>query len=388
MYYLLYVALDRFYAGECERPVVVHRAGMVVDSSPAARARRVQPGTLLSEAKAILRSDAQYVELREADYRERRDRWLQECLLYSGRIQHESPASAWVDLGAHPRPWEVAARLLADVWRKTALPVASALAPSRWVAKLAAQPCDATAMEVGIADFPLVEDARSFLSPLPTRCLTPVAPDVRERLEFLGYRKVGDVQRAPLPLLIRQFGKEGVLVTECAHGRYRDAFVRNFPCDSVERTQRFHGCCSDLFVLQAAMDEIAQELCQELRERDALAGATEVVIETESGRVLRRVRRLPKPSDSLAVSLRWQLSQVRLTEPVASLRVGVPDVRSVPVLQRSLDSSRADALRSALCSVRAVRAMYGDAAVQRASEVDLPRREQVMRAWRNATGWR
>ena len=36
----------------------------------------------------------------------------------------------------------------------------------------------------------------------------------------------------------------------------------------------------------------------------------------------------------------------------------------------------------------AVRHVFGDKAVQRASDLPIPRRERLLREWKNATGWR
>lgn len=368
---------------------MVHSAGAVLDCTAAARARRVRPGTTLAEAKAILRSDARYVEYREAEYVEERDRWLDLCLLYSSRIEHESPASAWVDLSQHPDPVDIAARLLGDVWRANGLALCAAIARSRWLAKLAALTCDPTALSLGIPDVPLIEDAAVYLSPLPTRRLSPVPAEHLARLEFLGYRRIGDVQSAPLHLLSGQFGKEGILVREAAHGRLGDPVCPNYPREVVESFRTFAGCCSDRQELLAATVEIADDLTSALRRLDALAGATETVLELESGLMLRRVRRLPKPSDALTLSLRHQVEATKVDQPVASIRIAVPDLRRVRTVQSTLEGAeRREAERSAAASVRELCAMYGDSAVRQAAKIELARREQVLRAWRNANGWR
>ena len=387
---MLFVGFDRFYSRCFESPpaTVVHRGGVVLDCCEQARARLIRPGTPLAEAKTILRSDARYVEYREADYAADRDRWLEVCLLYSSRIEHETPASAWIDLDRHPKPLDIAGRLLADVWHTNALPVRAAIAPQRWIAKLAARACDPAALSLGIADVTMVEDAGAFLSLLPTRALTPVPIEHRTRLEFLGYRRVADVQTAPLRLLTGQFGKDGLLIHEAAHGRLSDPIRPNYPTQCIEEFRAFEGCCSDRAQLVEAMGEIARDLGTALRRMDLLAGSTETVLELETGLMLRRVRKLPRPSDSLALSLQYQLAQTPVTAPVASLRVTVPDLRPVPAIQRALESAeRSEAARAAESSARGLCATYGDGTVRPAGSIEAPRRNQVLRAWRNANGW-
>lgn len=389
MYYLLFVGLDRFYAGAYESPpaTVVHHQGSVLDCCDAARVRRVVPGTPLSEAKAILRGDARYVEFREQDYREERDRWLEACLLYSSRIEHETPASAWIDLGRHPDPASIAQRLVSDLWHLGGWPMAAALAPAKWIAKIAATWCDPAGLSLGIADVATVEDARTFLAPLPTRHLAPVTLEHRARLELLGYRRIGDVQSAPLPLLQRQFGKDAMLVSQAACGKLDDPIRPNYPREAIECARLFDGPCSDRATIIEAATEIADELSERLRQIDRLAGTTETVFELESGSMLRHVRRLPKPSDLLRLSLRFQVESVRLHEPLNRLRVTIPDLRRIAVRQRTIDG-KGDAEVSAAASVRELQAMYGDESVKKGSLIELPRRRRVLRAWRDANGQR
>ncbi|HXH60161.1 MAG TPA: hypothetical protein VNI20_02255 [Fimbriimonadaceae bacterium] len=388
---MLYVGLDRFYSSlyEPPPPTVVHHAGTVLDCCQECRARRIRPGTPLAEARTILRSEARYVEFRLADYVDARDRWLDVCLLYSSLIEHESPASAWIDLHRHPDQGDIAVRLLADVWRATALTVRAAIAPSRWVAKTAARTCDPSALALGITDVPTVCDQRSYLAQLPTRMLAPVPAEHRQRLDFLGYRRIGDVQRAPLHLLMSQFGKDAFIVQEAAHGRLSDPVVPNYPRASIEGVRTFDGPVCDRNVLLVAMREIADDLGSALRRSDLLAGSTETVLSLESGVMLRHVRRLPKPSDSLSLSLQHQLDRTSITAPVVGLRVTVPDLRPVPAIQRALDSAeRTETQRSAESTVRELCSAFGDGTVKPASKIELPRRDRVLRAWKSANGWR
>lgn len=368
---------------------VVHSRGLVLDCCDAATNRGVRTGAPLSEAKAILRSGARYVEYREADYTEDRDRWLGACLLYSSRIEHETPASAWIDLSQHPSPGDVAARLLSDLWHQEGLPIAAAVAPAKWLAKVAARLCDPSALFIGVSDAPMIECPASYLAALPTRSLTPVAREHRQRLEFLGYRRIGDVQNVPLHLLSSQFGGDAVLIHQAAHGRLGDPVVPNFPRRTIERYRAFEGCVHDRQTLVLAMREVALEVAAALSSCDSLALATETVLGLESGSFVRHVRRLPRPSTALTASLLHQLERTEFKEPVASLRVAVPELCGVASRQATLEGAdRAQQEKAAGASAGGLRAAFGDATVRKASQIELPRRRRVLRAWSDATGWR
>lgn len=390
MYYFLYVGLDQFYVSRFKPPqiTVVHEGGRVLDSCEGARARSVRPGLSLSEAKSILRDQAKFVPYSEEQHLSDRDVWLDVCLNYSSLIEAESPASAWIDLSLHPDPFDVACRLVQDLCAAN-YKVSAALSPSKWVSKTAARPCNRSAVQLGIPDVPFIASLSEFLEPLPTRLAAPIAREHRERLVFLGYRKVGDVRDAPLSALIKQFGKDAFLINEVVHGRFTDRISPNYPKQVVECYRAFSECVENRFDLETAGTEIAAKLSESLQRQDRLAGSIELYIELEDGSVCKTGRKLPRPTDSLERSVLYLLGQQDLDQPVASVRAVVPDVRTSSSVQRSMDTSdRSEQSRATRATVNKIHAMFGKRAITRASDIRPSRRELLLRAWKHATGWR
>lgn len=391
---IAFLSLDQFYGrhGDGEPPHVVLDAGLVLDSNLQARFRGVRPGLTEREARSLLREDGQFETFQACRYLERQHAWLDKCLLYSSRIEPESPASAWIDLSGHPDPASVAASLLHQVWTCLGKPVKVGFAPSKWVAKLSSRLCDASALELGVSDFEPVADVASYLAQLPTQRLTPVPHEHRERLVFLGYRTIGEVAKTPLHLLVGQFGKGGILIHEAATGRYTDGVEARYPLEYIEDEQVFEGGTTDKFVLRGGVIETSADVSAELERRDRLASEIHLVIEVESGAREERRRKMTKPTsrqDALQTVLLYLLDQFTLREPVTHVRVFVPSLATASTKQRTMSDATA-ALEGRMHVQRAVdkmRSVYGENVIKQAGEIKPERREVVLNAWKRAKGW-
>lgn len=391
----LYVCLERFFVGQPlladddGRALIVHHAKRVLDSDLTARAKHVFPGMGLPEAKAILGSDGRYVPYVESDFLPARDAWLDHCLTYADRIEPESPASAWVDLGDHPDPADIASRLVLSLGRDGRF----GLAPAKWVAKLAASPVEFQGLPVG---FPLVEpvlDVARFLEPLATERLSPIALEHRERLVTLGYRRVGDVARAPVEAFVGQFGKEGLLIHHCAKGLHRDRFRATYPPAALAMRRRFAPALEDEMELLTALDGLATSLAGKLIQGGKMAQSIELTVLPEDEAPLKAEHGMAKPTQRAAPivqALRQMWPQVRPQVAVEALRVTLPKLRPAEAKQLNLmpgkDAQVRDgALNTALAGLRTT---FGEGIVAKAGELALPRRKEVLRAWSQATGWR
>lgn len=377
MHYILYLRRPGFYArrfsGEGIGPVVVHREKRVLDANGAALEKKVFRGMSLGEAKAIL-DGAQWIPWREEDYRESQDAWLDQCAIFSDGVEPEDQHSAWVDLSSHPDPVSLAHRLgeaLDD-------PEMGA-GRSRWMAKLA---CD---VGVGLAG----ADGR-YLRDVSTRWLAPVDPHYRDRLEFLGYRTVGEVARAPLAAMRDHFGDAATMILACAQGGWVDPVTPVYPRDSIAERIQFEGEIDDLPTLDRGLQELARLLAKRLIPNDLQSKRLVLDLDHEVG-ATHLARNFTKPIAGYASalsSLRLMLSTPPQT-PVARLRARLENVKKVDRIQRELTgrTGEEERSRSAETAFQHVRTVFGDASVQVGGEIAIPRRARVLRAWKDATGW-
>jgi len=381
--HFLFVGLQRFYVHTLEptdKAMVVHRDGFVLDACEKASLRGVAEGMSLHEAKALLREDGLYRPFEAEDYAEARERWLNLCLEFSDGIEPDLPGSAYIDLSAHPEPVDIANRLLTALNR----PFRAALADAKWVARLAARTNLLPTLKV-------VTSSKEFLKPLPTGLLLPALPLSRQRLEFLGYRRIGDVARAPIRALKEQFGKEGIVIQRAANGLLGDRVVPSYPPDSVSERLAFDGRVESTLELQAGARELADRLSQRLLTMDREGGEVHLFVEFEE-RTERSFKQLAKPAqkaETLRVVLEHLLGKVELSEPVIAVRAMMPKLKPAGVRQYAFEPSTKPRERQKVAETTLLRIQtaYGSASVQKASEVEVSRRIQVMRAWQNATGW-
>jgi len=223
------------------------------------------------------------------------------------------------------------------------------------------------------------EEVRAFLDPLPVGRIWGVGPVARERLEKLGFQRVGDLARANPKRLRQRLGDWGADLGRLARGedlREVSAF-REAVGMSEENT--FSGDVSDRHVLEAAAITHAEAVARRLR-RSGRRARTVVLKLKLAQRVrtgprgyplLTRRTTLAEPSDdgeALASAARELLAQEALTQPVRLLGVGVTnlvdggDARQLPLFGAAGPEPRRARLNRAL---DAIAERFGSDAVAR-----------------------
>ncbi|MEZ0326211.1 MAG: hypothetical protein ACAH95_09910, partial [Fimbriimonas sp.] len=74
-------------------------------------------------------------------------------------------------------------------------------------------------------------------------------------------------------------------------------------------------------------------------------------------------------------------------KPVTSLRILLPNLRKANRKQQKLYVARTDSSDALKSAVGQVQKVYGGEVIKLGSEISLPRRQRVLRAWKDATGW-
>ncbi len=397
---ILWVEVRNFYAAASAGAVVVVRGDAVLDANPVAQVRGVYEGMPLRQAKAVLQ-DGTFRVWKGEDYEERHRAWLDLCIEFSGVIEPADQHAAWIDLSLHPDPLFVTEKLIRALVRETGLAVRFGLGPSKWMAKLAAEydfcaiPISSAKPKHQLTLIPLPPSPMNYvgeeeLSALPTRALTPVLLEHRERLLFLGYPTIGDVAKLPLATLKDQFGEEGLRIYAAARGQLSEPVSPVYPRDSIIECLVFDGAVSTTEAVREGCALLARRVGDRLSQKGLQSKTLCVALELESGEVRRLARTFTKPQAcgrSVLAALGLLIAP-SLDASIASIQLLVPELEKLKLSQPSfLSVNDRDTLRMR-SAVTQIKAVFGEESVLRGSEIVPPRRVRVLREWKHVTGWR
>jgi DNA polymerase-4 len=401
MHQFLFVRLVGFFARALlkqdqeliERPIVIHRDKRVLDVDERAESRQVYRGMALSEAKAIL-PEAAFVAWQEEPYREAQAAWLDLCTEVSDVVEPFEQNSAWIDLSLQPDAEALALRLVERIHETFGLRAMAGLGTSKWIARLAAENHPTpqrlnASMPCILAMHESLSNPAAFLAPMKTRSLLPVDPAHRARLEFLGYSTIGEVAKVPLNVLRGQFGEAATHIRMCARGGYFEPVEAKYPPNSLSERIGFEGVVEDLQVLDEGLKRLAFAISEKLTKEDRQAKDVVVTLEHEEFLTTVLRRKFTKPIQNYAsalASLRLLLTPSPVA-PLIGVRIRLENVTQSKRVQQELTGRNADREKGAAAAFQHIRTVFGDGAIQTGRDVVEPRRKQVLRAWKDATGW-
>ncbi len=134
---------------------------------------------------------------------------------------------------------------------------------------------------------------------LSVRYLYPFPPEVAERLERLGFERIGEVRALPFGELVRQFGRPlaSRLAAAMAGGEI-DPVRPAWPPLSLRSVRRFEGGLGDRGTLRQTLEEAAGRFAREMTNRGLAASEVALVFRAETGAVREASRRLQRPARS------------------------------------------------------------------------------------------
>ena len=378
---ILWVELMEFYVENVDKPQVVHRGDIVLDANAAARKRGVTRGLLTKQARAIL-SEGEFISWESETYLRKQTDWLDLCIAYSNVIEPADQHAAWIDLSAHPDPIHIADELFRTLQRATKLTISSGLAGTKWLAQLAAKYDDCG---------PALRSPCAFLAGLPVQELLPVPMECRQRLQFLGYSKIGDVAHIPFPVLREQFDQASYLISSSAKGGYYEPVDAAYPPASILEKFIFEGLAESLEVIQNTVEMLAQRIGRRLELQNLEGCLVSITLEYEDDKTKSIIRTFSKPlrdPKTVLPSLQLLLEK-HLTKPLVSIQILLSELKKVTVEQGTfLERIGTRTPRKLESAIKKAQAVFGDNSVKLGKEIELPRRVHVLREWKNATGWR
>lgn len=386
MDYVLYCRLPNFYVQLLQlsedRPAAVIRNAEVLDSNARAIKRGVVPGMPLIQARTILREDGVFRVLKAEEGDAEQKNWLDLCAKVTGVIEPEDRHSAYLDLSAHPNPVDVAQRFLERLAKISGCEAKFGVGASKWLARLSTDSDGETLIPLdaeGLSDFSVLK-------------LTPVHPEHRERLRFLGYHTAGLVADLPISILRGQFGDEGLRIQLAAKGSWKDPVQPLYPPDTLNERLIFDGICDDALMLDRALVSMAHRIGRRLLKNEQQATEVLMTLEIEEGetRTLKRLFNKPLRCPRTTLAAMRLLFGNGIGAPIVSIGVRLPSLERVRCSQQNLMGvlTRTESDHLADGALRQIKSVFGDTSIQIAGQVAQPRRVRVLQEWKNATGWR
>lgn len=365
MHYIAYVHRTRFFRDALTEPpsgpVVIHDGRKVVEVCEAARHMGVRPGIKFIEARTLAKGATFILTEPISQWEAARVAWTQPLRRFTDRIELPAPNQAYLDLTAHPDPYS----LLADIQQAIPPSYRFGIGRSKWLARTAALRGDVDADWVARPD--------RKLQSLPVRVL-PFPPDLISRLSFLGCATVGDVQALHLDTLRNQFGELGRSIHQATRGLLTDTLTPNDGPPRIRASRHVPEGVIERAGLEHLLRGIATELAAGLTNHDRHTRDLYAWWNSESAS-----HRTPKPIRT-ATQIAVVLSKiVSPTEPLTDITVEVAMEQSDHHRQYTIADPRdPDAVAE---TVHRLKTVFGDASIQCASEVAVPRRVRVLKAW-------
>jgi DNA polymerase-4 len=284
-------------------------------------------------------------------------------------VEQVSVDEAFLDVSDDPRSGrEIAAGLQDRIRRDLRLPTSWGVATSRLVAKIATE----VGKPNGLVVVPPGEEA-AFLAPLPVGMLWGVGPKTRSMLEGMGILTIGDLAAQPLDRLRLALGEHGLELASRAAGKDDQPVDDSYEPKSMSSETTFSRDVRDGRELRRTLLRLTEEVGRRLREAGLAGSTVRLKLRWSDFTTLTRQVRVPQPTDQDGEIYRAAESLLAAAwpkaKPVRLIGVGISGLggrqRQLELFDRSWEQDG-----RLMQAVDAIRARFGQQALQRAADLD------------------
>lgn len=183
------------------------------------------------------------------------------------------------------------------ITRETGLPLSFGLSVNKTVSKVGA----GEAKPAGEKMVPAGQE-KMFLAPLPVDKIPAVGRETARRLAVMGVRTCHTLQQIPPQLLVREFGKNGLLIWKKANGEDDSPVVPYREQDSISTENTFHSDTIDMVFLRNEIRKQTSKLASELRDLNKLTSCVTVKIRYSDFNTFTRQCTLPYTAQDTALT--------------------------------------------------------------------------------------
>jgi DNA polymerase-4 len=181
---------------------------------------------------------------------------------------------AYLDVTAHPTPPATLANIIRNkIFRRTKLTSSAGIGPNKLVAKIASE------INKPNGQFEVKPEAvTEFMRTLSVRKIWGIGEKTERKLEELGAKTCGDLQRFSRPELVDLFGKFGLELYDLCRGIDHRAVEPDRPRKSLSTEETFNVDLATLEQCQERLEELFQELMADLAQKEASRAITKIFV--------------------------------------------------------------------------------------------------------------
>ncbi len=235
---------------------------------------------------------------------------------------------AYLDVTAHPTPGAMLASIIRNkILRRTKLTSSAGIGPNKLVAKIASE------INKPNGQFEVRPEAvTGFMTNLSVRKIWGIGEKTERKLEELGVKTCGDLQRFSRQQLVDLFGKFGLELYDLCRGVDHRPVEPDRPRKSLSTEETFNVDLATLEQCQERLEELFQELMADLAQKEATRSITKIFVKLKFNDFTRttaeRAGLAPNLPDFHALLAE---AFARTGKPVRLIGVGVRFAETTPV---------------------------------------------------------
>lgn len=237
--------------------------GVVMTASYAARKFGLRSGMPLSMAYRM-KKDVIYLPQDFDYYEEVSKKVMAVVKQYADRFEQVSVDEAFIDVSKRAQSYdeaaELAKKLKEEIKDKVGLPCSIGISTNKLVAKMASDEAKPNGIKV-VKE----EEAKEFLANKPIGDLYGVGRKMREKLQELKYKTIGDLAKANPVELVQRFKTYGAELYNYANGRDDSEVQENYDVKSISRERTLESDTEDREEIIPVINEISKEIIEDVK---------------------------------------------------------------------------------------------------------------------------
>jgi DNA polymerase-4 len=193
---------------------------------------------------------------------------------FTSLIEPLSLDEAYLDVTEHPgAPGSLAQVIRGTIFRKTKLTSSAGIGPNKLIAKIASE------INKPNGQFEVTpEQVPEFMGKLPVRKIWGIGEKTERKLEELGMKTCGELQRFSRPDLVDPFGKFGLDLYDLCRGIDHRPVEPDRPRKSLSTEETVAVDLTTVEQCEEKLEELFQELMTDLAQKEAMRAITKIFV--------------------------------------------------------------------------------------------------------------